>query len=71
MRPMLEHGVEHGHQFPHAGDERNFLGFSQSTQALIERLDCLVVSVEKIGRESSLEVPTQRRGGVRSFNRTL
>ena len=47
---MLEHGVEHGQQFPHAGDERHLLGFAHSTQALIERLDCRVVPCRHDGR---------------------
>ena len=32
---MFEHRVQDDQQFPHTGDERCFLGFSQSTQALI------------------------------------
>ena len=51
-RPMLEHGVEHGQQFPHAGDERHLLGFAHSTQALIERLDCRVVPCRHDGRHT-------------------
>jgi hydrogenase/urease accessory protein HupE len=44
---MLQHGVEHGQQFPHAGGERHFLGFAHSTQALIERLDSWVARESK------------------------
>ena len=36
---MLEHRVKCRQQFPHTGNERHLLGFSQFTQALIERLD--------------------------------
>ena len=37
VRAMLQNRVEHGRQFPHAGDGSHILGLSNTTQALIDR----------------------------------
>jgi len=35
-RPVFQHGIEDGQQFPHARDERDFLGFAGGAEPLIE-----------------------------------
>ena len=47
---MFEHGVEHGQQFAHTGDQRHFAFFSAGTEALIRMPDNRITAGGHQGR---------------------